>query len=128
MEESFMNPTQSPFVAEGILILTAGIFGILLDRAKKPYGKVKLVIHLFFASWFAVGFGFVLYGLFTMNATKIIWIPVALIGFAILTQLVTGILMLASTREGKAFPNVHLFSAIVMVVSDICAFFIAGVR
>ncbi len=123
-----MNPTQLPFVAEGILILTAGIFGILLDRTKKPYGKLKLVIHLFFALWFAVGFGFILYGLFTMNATKIIWIPVALIGFGILTQLVTGIIMLASTRAGKAFPNVHLFSAIVMVVSDICAFFIAGVR
>lgn len=123
-----MNPAQAPFVAEGILIVAAMIFGILLDRAKRPYGKVKLVVHLFFATWFTVGFGFILHGLFTMSARKILWIPVALIGLAILTQLVTGIRMVASAKAGKAFPNVHLFSSVVMILSDICAFFIAGVR
>ena len=42
-----MNTTQLPFLVEGILIVTAGIFGALLGSAGKPYGKVKLVIHLF---------------------------------------------------------------------------------
>ena len=123
-----MNNTQLPFLVGGILILTSMAFGILLDRAGKPYGKVKLVIHLFFAAWFTAGFAFILYGVLTMNATKGIWVPVALMGLAILTQLVTGILMLASRKAGKAFPKVHLFSAILMLLSDICAFFIAGVR
>ncbi len=121
-----MNTAQLPFLVEGILMLTAGIFGILLDRAGKPYGKVKLVIHLFLFAWFAVGFAFILYGLFTMNALKVIWIPVAMMGLMILTQLLTGILILASKKAGMAFPKIHLFSAILMVLSDICAFIIAG--
>ena len=87
-----MNTAQLPFLVEGILMLTAGTFGILLGRAGKPYGKVKLVVHLFFVLWFSVGFGFITYGILTMSsATKGIWIPVAVMGLAILTQLVTGI-------------------------------------
>jgi hypothetical protein len=124
-----MNGTQLPFLVEGILLVTAGIFGLLLDRAGKPYGRVKLVVHLFFALWFTVGFGFIVYGIHAMGgATKGIWIPVAVMSLAILTQLVTGILMLASRKTGLAFPKIHLFSAIVLVLSDICAFFMAGLR
>jgi hypothetical protein len=122
-----MNTTQLPFLVEGILMLTAGIFGILLDRAGKPFGKVKLGIHLFFFAWLTVGFAFILYGLLTMNAFQAIWIPVGIVGLMILTQLVTGIIMMASKNIGR-FPKIHLFSAILMVLSDICAFVIAGFR
>jgi hypothetical protein len=124
-----MNGTQLPFLVEGILLVTAGIFGILLDRAGKPYGRVKLVVHLFFALWFTLGFGFIVYGIHAMGGeTKGIWIPVALMGLAILTQLITGILMLASKKTEMPFPKVHLVSAIVLLVSDICAFLMAGLR
>jgi hypothetical protein len=124
-----MNNTQLPFLVEGILMVTAGTFGILLGRAGKPYGKVKLVVHLFFVLWFCAGFGFIAYGILTMSsATKGIWIPVAIMGLAILTQLVTGIPMLASKKALMAFPKVHLFSAILMVLSDICAFIMTGLR
>jgi|GEM_PF-1527076 hypothetical protein len=124
-----MNTTQLPFLVEAILMLTAGIFGILLHKAGKPYGKVKLVVHLFFVLWFSVGFGFIAYAILTMSsATKGIWIPVAVMGFAILTQLVTGIRMLASKKAGMALPKIHLFSAIILVLSDICAFIMAGLR
>jgi len=100
-----------------------------MSRAGKPYGKVKLVVHLFFVLWFAVGFGFIVYGILTMStATKAIWIPVSVMGLAILTQMVTGITMLASKKAGMPFPKIHLFSAILLVLSDICAFFIAGLR
>ncbi len=124
-----MNATQIPFLGEGILILTAGIFGILLDRAGKPYGKVKLVVHLFFFLWLSVGFGFIAYGILTISsATKGIWIPVAVIVLAILTQLVTGIMMLAFKKGSLALPKIHLFSAILMILSDICAFAMEGFR
>lgn len=124
-----MNTTQLPFLVEGILLLIAGTFGLLLRRKGKPYGKVKLVVHLFFVLWFSAGFGFIIYGILSMNsATKEIWIPVAIMGLAILTQLVTGIRMLASQKTGIAFPKVHLFSAIILVISNICAFIIAGIR
>jgi hypothetical protein len=124
-----MNTTQLPFLVEGILMLTAGIFGIMLGRAGKPYGKVKLVVHLFFVLWFTAGFGFIAYGIFTMsNATKGIWIPVSVMGLAVLTQLFTGIRMLASKKTEKPLQVTHISSAILMVLSDICAFIIAGIR
>ncbi len=124
-----MNATQLPFLVEGILMLTAGIFGVLLDRAGKPYGKVKLVIHLFFFLWFAVGFSFISYGILTMSsATKGIWIPVSIMGLAILVQLFTGIKILFSKKSGKVLPKIHLISAIIMLLSDIFAFIITGFR
>ena len=123
-----MNNTQLPFLVEGILMLTAMTFGLLLRRAGKPYGKVKLIIHLFFLAWFTVGFGFIVYGLSTMKATEGIWIPVAIMGLAILTQLFTGIPMLASRKVGKVRPRIHATSAILMFLSDACAFIIAGLR
>lgn len=124
-----MNAIQLPFLVEGILMFTAGVFGILLSRAGKPYGKVKLVVHLFFFTWLTVGFGFIAYGIFTMNSgANGLRIPVTLMGLAILTQLVTGILMLAFQKAGKVFPKVHLFSAITMLLSDLSAFILAGFR
>ena len=124
LKEGFlMNATQLPFLVEGVLMVTAGIFGILLHRAGKPYGKVKLVAHLFFVLWFSVGFGFIVYAILAMSsATKGIWIPVSVMCLGILIQLVTGIPMLASKKAGAAFTNIHLSSAILMVLSDICAF------
>ncbi len=121
-----MNSTQLPFLVEGILILAGMIFGILLDRAGKPYGKMKLVIHLFFFIWFTTGFAFVLYGLFKINVTTATWISVAVMGLMILTQLVTGILMIASRKAGKALPKIHITSAILLFLSDISAFIITG--
>ncbi len=121
-----MNSTQLPFLVEGILILAGMIFGILLDRAGKPYGKVKLVIHLFFFVWFTTGFAFILYGLSKINVTQATWISVAMMGLMILIQLVTGILMIASKKAGKALPKIHFASAILLFLSDISAFIITG--
>ena len=123
-----MNPVQLPFLVEGIILLTAAVFGLLLYRSGKPYGKVKLVVHLFFFIWFSAGFGFITFGIITMKAASGIWVPVFLIGLAILAQLITGIMALALKNVGKALPKVHMFSAILMLLSDICAFIIAGVR
>jgi hypothetical protein len=124
-----MNATQVPFLAEGLLILIAGTFGFLLGRAGRPYGKVKLVVHLFFVLWFTMGYGFIAYAILTKgSATMGILVPVTAMGLAILTQLVTGILMLASRKAEKAIPKVHIASASLLVASDICAFFMAGLR
>jgi hypothetical protein len=119
-----MNTTQLPFLVEGILILATMIFGILLGRARKPYGKVKLAIHLFLYLWFTVGFAFIVYGLSTIHTTILTWIPVAMMGLLVLTQLVTGVLMLASKLVGKPLPIIHITSAILMLLSDVCAFII----
>ncbi len=121
-----MNSTQLPFLVEGILILAGMIFGILLDRAGKPYGKAKLVIHLFFFVWFTTGFAFILYGLSKINMMQATWISVAMMGLMILIQLVTGILMIACKKAGKALPKIHLTSAFLLFLSDISAFIITG--
>jgi hypothetical protein len=123
-----MNISQSPFLVEGILILACMIFGILLGRAGKPYGKVKLVIHLLLFIWLTVGFVFILYGIFTTNVMHVISIPVAIMGLMILAEIVNGILMMASKKAEKALPMIHKLAAILMLLSDICAFIIAGLR
>ena len=123
-----MNTAQLPFLVEGILILACMIPGILLGRAGKPYGKVKQVVHLFLFVWFAAGLAFILYGLFAIGVMNATWIPVAMMGLMILTLLVTGIAMMASNKAGKALPMVHTLLATLMVLTDISAFIIAGLR
>lgn len=122
-----MNPTQLPFLAEGILILAAMVFGILLHRGGKPFGKVKLVFHVFFFLWFTAGFVFISKGLVVMNPKKVISIPVAVMGLTILIQLLTGILISASQKAEKSLTVIHLTSTVLMFLSDICAFIIAGI-
>ncbi len=123
-----MNPAQLPFLVEGILLLTAMVFGLLLHIGGKPYGKVKLAIHLFFFLWFTVGFAFILHGLFTMSVIKAIWIPIAIMGLAVLAQPVSGIVIMASKKAGNALPKTHLFFAVLMILSDISAFIISGLH
>lgn len=121
-----MNATQVPYLVEGILILASMISGILLGRAGKPYGKVKLVIHLFLSLWFTVGVAYILYGQFTVNGTKVTWIPDAIMGLMVLTQLVTGIQMMVSRTSGTALPRIHFISTVLMLLTDLCAFVVAG--
>jgi hypothetical protein len=44
-----MSIALAPFIVEGILILASAVFGFLLGRTGKPYGKVKLIFHIFFS-------------------------------------------------------------------------------
>jgi len=126
VEKFVLNATQLPYLAEGILILASMTLGFLLRRAGKPYGKVKLIIHLFFVLWFTIGFGFVLYGHINMSGTKATRVPVAVMGLMVLTQFVTGILMLASKRSGKTLPRIYLLSAMLLLLFDISALIITG--
>jgi len=120
-----MNSAQLPFLVEGILILVCMVFGTLLGRAGKPYGRVKLITHIFLFAWLTTGFGFTFYGLLTMNGSQMIWIPMSIFGLTILIQLVTGIIMMVSRSVGKSLPMIHLGSAILMILSDISALGIA---
>lgn len=121
-----MNTTQLPYLVEGILILAAMLFGILLARAGKPHGKVKLAIHLFLYLWFSVGFAFIAYSIFTIDVTNIVWVPIAIMGLMILIQLVSGIMILISRQVTKTLPMIHIISAILLFLSDISAFVITG--
>jgi len=121
-----MNPTQLPFLVEGILVIVCMIFGLLLSKAGKPYGKIKLVIHLFFFLWFSVGFGFISYGVFVTNIIQALWIPVAIMGLMLFVQLATGAFLLFSKNAKRSLARIHLIAASVMLVVDVISFIISG--
>lgn len=125
-----MNSVQLPFLVEGILMSVCALSGMFLGRSGKPYGKGKLIVHLFFFAWFTTGFGFIQYGLFTPEAMKetVLWIPVGVMGLMILVQFVTGVIMMASKAAEKKLWMIHAASAILMLLSDVGAFIIAGIR
>jgi hypothetical protein len=121
-----MNATQLPFLVEGILILTTMIVGYFLGRGGKPYGKAKLAIHVFLYAWFTTGFGFIVRGLCMAHTSNWIWVPVVAMGSMILVQLGTGIAMMAARKVGTMLPKVHIAAAVLLVLSDICAYVFAG--
>jgi len=123
-----MTTPQIPFLVEGILILAAGLFGILLGRAGKPRGKVKVAFHLFFFLWFTVGFAYIASGLFSIVVPIILWVPVVIMGLMILFQLLTGILMLSIKKVGRTLPLIHIISAILLFLSDVSAFVLTGLH
>ncbi|MBL8994247.1 MAG: hypothetical protein JNM63_12975 [Spirochaetia bacterium] len=123
-----MTQVQAPFLVEGILIMVCMIVGYFLSRKGKPYGKVKLVVHLFFFAWLSVGYGYMFHGTFTMDSMRFIRIPVGLMGAFLLVQLTTGIIMLASRIVKKPLVMTHLSSAILALVSVATAFVIVGIR
>ena len=123
-----VSTAQAPFLVEGVLTGLAAVFGILVGKGGKPYGKVTLLIHLFFYVWLTVGFGFIVYGVSIASATKIVWILVAVMGVTIVIQLVTAVLMLNSEKVGKPLPLVHIVSAVLLGLAAIGAFIITGLR
>ena len=123
-----MNNVQLPFLVEGILILAAALFGFLLRAKGKPYGKVKVVIHLFFFLWFTTGYGFIVYSLSAASLTALTWTFVIVMGLAVAAQLVTGIVMLVTKTVGKTLPKIHLTSALLLFLCDLGAFLTTGTR
>jgi len=121
-----MKANLAPFIVEGILIIVSAILGLSLGKAGKPYGKVKLVLHLFFFAWLTMGFAFIFPA--TIAAMSPELIPVALMGLALLTLLVVGIMMIASKSVKKTLQSVHKAAAIVMLLSDIAALVITAVH
>ena len=123
-----VSTAQAPFLVEAVLTGLAAVFGILVGKGGKPYGKVTLLIHLFFYVWLTVGFGFIVYGVSIASATTIVWILLAVMGVTIVIQLVTAVLMLNSEKVGKALPLVHIVSAVLLGLAGIGAFIITGLR
>ncbi|MDA8409283.1 MAG: hypothetical protein M0001_02705 [Treponema sp.] len=121
-----MNIALAPFIVEGILALICAVIGLLLWKARKPYGKVRIIIHVFFFAWLTMGYMFIFLG--GIKAPSALMIPVVFIGVALLVQLVAGISMLASKEAGKTLPRVHGVSAIVMIAADIGALIMTALR
>jgi len=121
-----MNMALAPFIGEGLLILAAAFLGVLLGRGGKPYGRVKLIIHLFFFLWFSTGYYFILAG--TMKSMSSALIPVAVMGIALLCQLIAGTLMLARKQAPGALRVMHGISASVMFLADICGLVLIAIN
>lgn len=121
-----MIATLAPYIVEGIIILACAVFGFLLEKKGKPYGKVKLIVHLFFFLWFSLGYYFIVSG--TMKAMSSALIPVIVMGVALLCQLVGGIMMLARKETGKTLQAIHKASAAVMLLADVCGLILVAVQ
>ena len=121
-----MNQTQLPFLVEGILIVATMLVGFGLSRSGRPYGKVKLGIHLFLALWFSTGYGFIAYSLGAHHPAAIVWVPVFVMGLAILAQLGTGFAMLAADSAGRTLLKLHIVASVLLLVADAAAFVLTG--
>ena len=122
-----MNPVQLPFLVEAILITATMLLGFLLRKSEKPYGKLKLVAHIFFYLWFTTGYGFIASSLWASGSGIATWLLVGLMGLLILVQLGTGIAMMIARIPGKTLPKVHLVAAFALLFADIGAFVGAGI-
>jgi hypothetical protein len=121
-----MNVALAPFIVEGALIVVAAIFGYLIGRKGKPYGKVKLVAHLFFFAWFSTGMAYILMG--TLKEMSLVAIPVFAMAACLIAQLIVGIRMLTAKETGARLPLVHKSSAAAMLVADLVALVITALK
>lgn len=120
-----MNAIQLPFLVEAVLLLVAMVLGGFLGRKGKPYGKVKLGFHLFFFLWFTMGYYFIAQGLFTESWTAL-EVLVAVMGLALATQLVSGLVLLFRKAAVPWLPIVHGSSAALVLVADLAALILAA--
>ena len=121
-----MNPALAPLIVEGLLSIVAAAVGVFVGKKGKPYGRVKLAVHVFFFAWLAVGMVFIAMG--TLKAMSIVAVPVAVMVAALLALLVDGVRISFSKDAGKPESAVHKVSAIVMLLADICALLITALR
>ena len=121
-----MNTEQVQVTVEGVLISATILVGFLLTRGRRPYGKVKLGIHIFLSLWFSTGFGFIAANLPKDHPNPILWIPVAIMGVAIALQWISGALLVfgAPTRSRV---KMHLVSAFVLLAADVAVLAVASV-
>ena len=122
-----MNSIQLPFLVEAILVAVTMLLGFLLRKAGKPYGKLKLVAHIFFYLWFTTGFWFIASTIAPSKVGLATSTLVGTMGLMILVQLGTGIAMMIARIPGKTLPKVHLVAAFALLFADIGAFVGAGI-
>ncbi|NNM68315.1 MAG: hypothetical protein HKM06_09950 [Spirochaetales bacterium] len=121
-----MSAMQLPFLVEGLLILIAGILGGFLGKKGQPYGKVKLAFHLFFFLWFSVGYYYIFQSVFSVTVAEGVKILVVVMGAALLTQLVIGVVMLVQKPKRAWTAFVHGGSALLMLLADLVLFVVTG--
>ncbi len=120
-----MNAMQVPLLVEIVLILTAMVLGFFLFRTKKPYGKVRLAFHVFFAVWFAFGYSFVASSVWLTQGLSGTGIAILVMGAALLVQVATGLGLLVS-KARLVLAAVHGTSAFLVLISAAVAFFLAA--
>jgi len=95
-----MIASQLPFFVEGLIVFAAALFGIFL--------------------------GFIATSVFSTGPKPLTALCVTMLGLGTLTQLVTGIRMLAKKTVGSTLPRVHALSVVVMLLADLGAFFVVA--
>lgn len=121
-----MNPLQVALTVEAVLIVVAMLFGWWVSRKRRPYGKVKVGLHLFFFLWFSTGYGFIATSPSLATATQAVVVAIAAMGLALAVQVGTGLVMLVRPPTRPVLPRTHLVSAALLLVCDLAAFTLSG--
>jgi hypothetical protein len=122
LEEITMAQVLTQLLATGLWVLVVAGIGIWLDRRSRPYGRVKLWIHILLTVFVLAGFisSFVsLSGLGQPRTAATICLTV--LGLALLSNVVVGIRMATSRELDSRLPRVHTVSTVVILLSIIAA-------
>jgi hypothetical protein len=106
----------------GLWVLVVAAIGIWIHRVGKPYGRVKLSIHILLTLFVLAGFisSFVsLSGLGQPSTVATICLIV--LGLALLSVVLVGIRMATSRELESNLPKVHAVSTVVILLSIIAA-------
>ena len=115
-----MNSVLLKFVVTGLYVLVNGSLGLWIGSKGKPYGKIKIGIHIILSLGVLAGFISIIYELSTLNQPKTLAIIALIVmGLTLLCNLFTGITMALTKDLNKSFPTVHKTSTIVLLLSII---------
>ena len=105
-------------VVTGLWVLLTGTIGLFLGKKGKPYGKGKLIVHVILLIFVLAGWISCFYELLGIDQPKTgAFVFLCIFGITILTNLVSGVIMIASKELLKTLPITHKISTTVMLLS-----------
>jgi hypothetical protein len=117
-----MAALLTQLVVTGLWVLVAAGIGIWIHRVGKPYGRVKISIHIFLTLFVLAGFVSSFASLSGLGQPRTVaTICLVVLGLALLSGVVAGIRMATSRELDSNLPKVHAVSTALMLLSIIAA-------
>jgi hypothetical protein len=108
--------------ATGLWVLIAAGIGIWLDRVGRPYGRVKIAIHIFLTVFVLAGLVSSFFSLSRLGQpTTVAMICLIVLGMALLSVVAVGIRMVISREPDSRLPTVHTVSTVLILLSIVAA-------
>jgi hypothetical protein len=124
-----MESVLNSVVVTAIFIVTNFCVGLfLIHKSGKPYGAVKIIVHITLFVLILAGFIASFYKLQGISLPKLLsTLSLYLMGLTLITNLVTGAVLLVSHTVNQQLASVHKTSTFVMIGSVIaCIIFLVA--